>query len=349
MRALLIGGTGFIGTFLVRELRHRGLDVGVLTRGRSANPAPEGLTRIVGDRTRLGDSADAIRAFAPDIVIDLVLSSGRQAHALVEVIRGHAGRLVALSSMDVYRACGVLHGLEEGPLEPVPLTETSALRTKLSTYPPEQLAMVQQVYGWVDAEYDKIPVEREVFANADLPATVLRLPMVYGPGDPLHRLWPLVKRMDDGRRTILIGVGMAAWRAPRGFVGNVAAAIALAATSANAAGRIYNVAEQPSYSELEWARLVGAASGWTGEILVLPNDELPPHLRLPGNTDQHWSVDSTRLRTELGYADPVSLDSAIAQTIAWERANAPAFPLSPIDYAAEDAAIAAAQRGRESR
>ena len=349
MRALLIGGTGFIGSFLVPELQRRGAQVAVLTRGRSANPGATGLTRITGDRNRLADSARDIREFAPDVVVDLVLSSGRQAREMLDVVRGVTSRLVALSSMDVYRACGVLHGLEEGPLEPVPLTETSALRTKLSTYPPEQLAMVQRVYGWVDAEYDKIPVERAILENPDLPATVLRLPMVYGPGDPLHRLWPLVKRMDDRRPAILMSTGLAQWRAPRGFVANVAAAIALAATSEKATGRVYNVAEQPSYSELEWARLVAATTGWTGEFIVVPRDELPAHLRLPGNTDQHWAVDSTRLRTELGYAEPVSLESAIAQTVAWERANPPTVPLAVIDYAAEDAAIAATRGGAETR
>jgi hypothetical protein len=39
----------------------------------------------------------------------------------MEVFRGIAGRVVVASSIDVYRACGVLHGSEEGPLEPVPL------------------------------------------------------------------------------------------------------------------------------------------------------------------------------------------------------------------------------------
>ena len=91
---------------------------------------------------------------------------------------------------------------------------------------------------------------------------------------------------------------MAAWRSPRGFVGNVAAAIALAATSDKAAGRVYNVAEQPSYSELEWGKRVADAMGWRGEFLILPPDEMPAHLRSPGNMDQHWSVDSTRIRSE---------------------------------------------------
>ena len=340
VRALLIGGAGFIGSYLTPELLRLGAEVAVLTRGRSAARSSDGLTRIIGDRKRLHESAAAIRAFAPDVVIDLVLSSGTQARELMSVVRGIAGRVVALSSMDVYRACGVLHLLEEGPLEPVPLTEESALRTKLATYPPAQVAMLQQVFGWLDEEYDKIPVERAILGDADLPATILRLPMVYGPGDPLHRFYPLVRRMDDGRRAILMSTVAAAWRSPRGFVGNVAAAIALAATSDKAVGRIYNVAEQPSYSELEWATRVALEVGWKGAFVVLPPDEMPPHLRMPGNFAQHWSVDATRIRSELAYDDPVDLDTAIAETVAWERANPPGQPLAPLDYDAEEVAIA---------
>jgi len=340
MRALLIGGTGFIGSFLTQELQRLGAEVGVLTRGRSRSPA-DGLTRIIGDRKHLRDSEAAIRAFAPDVVIDLVLSSGKQARDLMSVLRGITGRVVALSSMDVYRACGLLHGLEEGPLEPVPLTEQSALRTRLATYPPAQIAMLQQVFGWLDDEYDKIPVERAILGDRELPATILRLPMVYGPGDPLHRLFPLVRRMDDGRRAIIMSTPQAAWRSPRGFVGNVAAAIALAATSDKAADRIYNVAEQPSYSELEWATRVAAATGWNGAFVILPTDGMPAHLRMPGNFGQHWSADSARIRSELGYVEPVAIDVAIAQTLAWERANRPATSPVPLDYPAEDVAIAA--------
>jgi hypothetical protein len=65
---------------------------------------------------------------------------------------------------------------------------------------------------------------------------------------------------------------------------------------------------------------------------------------MPGNFGQHWSADSSRIRSELGYAEPVGVDAAIAQTVAWERANPPVRPLTPIDYEAEDAAIAALTR-----
>jgi nucleoside-diphosphate-sugar epimerase len=335
MRLLLIGGSGFIGSHVVAELARAGHEVGVLGRTRT----PPGAARLlVGDRKRLRDSSAAIAAFAPEVVVDLIASSGAQARELVEVIRGVARRTVMLSSVDVYRACGVLHRFEDGPLEPLPLTEQSALRTSLRTYPPQQVAALQHLFGWLDDDYDKITVEKIVRA---LDATVLRLPMVYGPGDPLHRLRPIVKRVTDGRRAIVLPASFAAWRSSRGYVENIAHAVALAATSEAATGRTYNVADLDAPSELDWARQVTAHMQWTGELAVLPDERTPAHLRQPGNLAQHWIADSARIRDELGYAEIVDRDTALERTIAWERDHPAApGPSQAADYAAEDAALA---------
>jgi nucleoside-diphosphate-sugar epimerase len=271
------------------------------------------------------------------VVIDLILSSGAQAGRLMDTFRGVAKRVIAASSIDVYRACGVLHGSEEGPIDPVPLTEDSALRTKLQTYPPASVKMLQKVFNWLDEEYDKIPVERTIMGDPQLPGTVLRLPMIYGPGDRLHRLQPVLKRIDDGRRRILLEEGWANWRSPRGYVDNVASAIALAVAE-QAVGRIYNVAEQPAFSEREWAGKIAAAAGWDGEFVIVPKDRMPPHLAQKGNSAQHWEADSSRIRTDLGYCEQVALEDAIVRTIEWERANPPGeFNPNRFDYAAEDA------------
>jgi nucleoside-diphosphate-sugar epimerase len=338
MRVLLIGGSGFIGPHVVRALEQQGHDVVVFHRGTRR------LKReMIGDRHKLPAHADALRAAAPDVVVDLILSSGTQAGELMGVFSGATSRVVALSSCDVYRACGVLHGSEPGPLEPGPLTESSPLRTTLQTYPPDRIRMLQQVFGWLDADYDKIPVEREILSHPQLPGTVLRLPMVYGPGDPLRRFMPVVKRVDDRRPAMLFEEKHARWRGPRGYVENVAAAIALAATDERAAGRIYNVGEAESVTELEWAGLIAAAAGWNGQFVTLPAERMPAHLVMPGNLDQHWTTDTTRIREELGYREPVTQADAITRTIDWERAT-PAPPAAPgFDYAAEDAALASSR------
>jgi nucleoside-diphosphate-sugar epimerase len=222
----------------------------------------------------------------------------------------------------------------------MPLTEDSDLRSHGSAYSKEVLEAIRQTLPWLEDDYDKIPVERAVMRDSEPAGTVLRLPMVYGPGDRFHRLHPYLKRMDDGRRAILIQEDAAEWRGPRGYVENVAAAIALAATSPQAAGRIYNVAEARSFSEIEWAQHIGRSAGWNGSVLAVAADLTPAHLKLSYNSTQHWIMSSARIREELKYTEAVSPDAAMARTIEWERANPPA-QLDPaqFNYAAEEAAL----------
>lgn len=339
MRILLIGGNGFIGRPVVSTLLEQGHTLAVFHRGTA--PLPAGITDIHGDSHQLSAHAKELQRFAADVVIHFVLSSALHAEELMNVFRGEVGRVVMLSSMDAYRAVGVTHGLESGPLQPVPLTEDSELRRSLHPYPPEMLENLRQIFSWVTDDYDKIPAEHTVMNDRDLPGTVLRLPMVYGPGDRLHRFYPVVKRIADRRAYIFFADTLAQWRSPRGYVGNVAAAIVLGVTDSRASGRVYNVCEEPSFSELEWARKIAGEMRWKGEFVVLPAERTPSHLLRPGNTEQHWSASSARIRRELEYREPVAIPTAIRETIAWELENPPAPPFAPIfDYAAEDAALA---------
>ena len=57
-------------------------------------------------------------------------------------------------------------------------------------------------------------------------------------------------------------------------------------------------------------------------VVVVPNGALPPKLSLPkGNYDQHLAVDTTRIRQELGYIEPVARSEALRRSIEWERAH----------------------------
>jgi nucleoside-diphosphate-sugar epimerase len=197
MRILLIGGNGFIGRFVGAALKQQGHALAVFHRGTTSSLP--GVDEILGDRKLLNAGTQELKRFAPDVVIDFVISSGTQAQELMNIFRGVTRRVAMLSSSDVYRAVGIYHGTESGPLEEVPLTEESALRRNLHPYPPESMQVLRKIFPWVTDDYDKIPAEHAVMNDRDLPGTVLRLPMVYGPGDPLHRFYPVVKRIvDDG-------------------------------------------------------------------------------------------------------------------------------------------------------
>src|ERR1041385_87267 len=222
MKILLIGGSGFIGPFTVKALQQAGHQVTIFHRGKTS--APQGTEEILGDRQFLQDHQPEFRRLKFDVVVDFVLSSGRQAQQLMDTFRGIAGRVVGLSSMDVYRAWGVFYNAEPGGLQELPLTRDSELRARRITYPPEALKRARSVYGWIDEEYDKIPVEQAVLGDPRLPGTVLRLPMIYGPGDPVHRFHPIHNRIEEGVKNITFPDYVPQSPTPRVYL-NVLAAI----------------------------------------------------------------------------------------------------------------------------
>jgi nucleoside-diphosphate-sugar epimerase len=234
---------------------------------------------------------------------------------------------VTLSSGDVYRAYGVFTRLEQAPLEPTPITEDSPLRHVLFPY------RAGAKPGDDKYDYEKILVERVVRADTGLPATVLRLPMVYGPGDEQHRLAPYLQPMRDGRPAVLVDEGLARWRCLRGYVEDVAEAVALAVMSPASAGRVYNVAEPTAYTEAEWVARIGAVVGWGGAVVPVPGGRMP----VPFDTAQALTVDTTRIRAELGYREGVDPDDALRATVEWERKH---LPEVPVDYAQEDRLLA---------
>lgn len=331
MRVLVIGGTNFMGPLAIRRLVEGGHEVSVFHRGTTEAVLPEGVERLLGDRRRLEEHADELRGTRPDVVLDMVAMNESDARGVMDVFRGVAGRVVAASSADVYRAYDVVRGRASGPPDPVPLGEDAPLREQL--YPYERPGV---------QEYEKILVERVVMGDADLSGTVLRLPMVYGPNDYMRRMFPYLKRMQDGRAAIPLEEGMASWRWTMGYVEDVAAAIALSVTEERAAGRVYNVGEEDPLTHADWVRSIGEAVGWEGEVVPLLREVMPT----PGMEDAGWEqdlvTDTGRIRRDLGFRESVSREEAIRRTAEWEAANPPEKTEEVFDYAAEDAALARA-------
>jgi nucleoside-diphosphate-sugar epimerase len=340
LRILVIGGTRFIGPDVVTHLRAMGHEIALFHRGQTRADVLPGVGHILGDRRQLQDFADEFKRFAPQVVLDMIPVTEQDAQTVVATFKGIAQRVIAISSQDVYRAYGKLIRIESGPAEPIPLTEDAPLRQRLYPYRDNTPRDQDDPKRWMD-DYDKILVERVIMGNADLPGTILRLPMVYGPRDGQHRLFDYLKRMDDSRPAVLLDEGMAGWRWTRGYVTNVAAAIALAVTDERSLGRIYNVGEVEAFTVAEWVRKIGQAAQWNGKVVVVPQDRLPTHLTPDINTAQHLVVDTCRIRKELGYNEPVLQDEALRRTIAWERAHPPdRIDPKQFDYAAEDTALA---------
>jgi nucleoside-diphosphate-sugar epimerase len=338
-RALIIGGTAFIGPAVVRHLVREGVETAVYHRGQTEGDLPEGVRHFhdpaltLGDRRSLSGFREEIEGFDPDLIVDMILLTEQDARILLETLPKAGRQIVMVSSVDVYQAYNRLTGKESGDPEPGPLTEDSPLRQVWYPFRSDPPRAEDDPRRWTDS-YDKIPAERLI---VEAGGTAVRLPMVYGPHDKQHRLYSYLKRMDDGRPAIILDDNLAGWKTARGYVENMAWSIALAGLKAEAAGLVYHVAEEPAFTEAGWVAKVAERAGWHGQILQLSPDALPEGLRSGFDARHHLAVDSSRIRSELGYDEIVPLDDALDKTIAWERDNPPpSGGPSEEDYARED-------------
>lgn len=308
----------------MNELARAGHEIVVFHRGEHEVELP--ARHVHGDFERFDEALPELRAFEPEVVVDMLAVRPEQAARVA--LFPSARFAVVLSSQDVYRAFARIWKTEPGPPDPLPLDEDAPLREVV-----------------VDEEYNKTQLEAEL-ASLDLPVTILRLAAVHGPGDYQHRLWSYLKRMDDGRLAILLDERAASWRWTRVYVEDVGHAIALAVDHEPTETRAYNVAEPETLTETEWIRKIASVVGWDGDVVALPSAALPEYLRQDAfDLTQDFVVDTTRIRDELGYSEQVEPDEALRRTVEWERANAqrldeqhPSF-VDRFDYAAEDAAL----------
>lgn len=341
MRILVIGGTGFLGRAIVERLVSGGHRVAVFHRGITAPDFHCSVEQIVGNRDHLPKYREQFQAFNPEIVVDCIAGTGQQMELLMNTFRGIARRVIVLSSGDVYFAYDVLFRKEPGPIQPTPLKETALLRMR--RYPYRGLSMPSP--PWVDLEnYEKIDVERAALSNSSLPATILRLPMVYGPGADeasKRRFYPYHRRMDGGRPAIPLNHQMAEWRAPWGHTANITHAVALAVENDRAAGQVYNVAERGANRIADWIKNLAIVTNWRGRIVRTSRACPPPDMSGQLNLAQHIEMDSTKIRTELGYREVVGRLEGLMSTVTWEREHPPR-QVDPrqFDYASEDALLA---------
>lgn len=322
----MLGGTNFLGPHIVRDLARRGHTVCVFHRGENEPELPPTVRHIHGSFPAFLEHVEELRAFAPDVVIDTVPYIDKNGQGIAH-FAGVARRAVVVASGDVYRAFARIWGSEPGPPEPMPLTEEAPLRAK----PAPDLT--------TDIDYDNVEVERMV-ARSEVPTTVMRAPIIFGPADPLRRLRRYLQRMDDERPAIVLDAGLAEMRFSRGYVQNVGHAVALAASDPSAEGRTYNVGPERTLTEHAWVAAIAKAHGWRGKVVPVPTPLLPEQLRVPFNTEQNVILDSSRIRQELSYEEEVSLHDALVRTIEWERSNPPSVASPSLDYDAEDRVLA---------
>jgi nucleoside-diphosphate-sugar epimerase len=323
LRILVLGGTSFIGRAISRTLLDRGHTVAICHRGRTEPDELRTARHIHADRADLAAVQDQLAGFSPDAVVDTYALTRQDAEVAVAHLPPDVPAVV-LSSQDVYEAFdGFLTGR---PVASLPLREDAELRRRRYLYreaPPVG----------VPPEYEKIDVEAVWAARG---ACILRLPMVYGAGDPQCREGFVIRRLMSGRRVIPVGAGNLLWS--RAHVDDVAEIAAAAIEDASARAPVMNVAEPTTPSIEHWMLQIAAAMDVEIDLVHVADDAVPPDLILTRAHKQHILAD-TRLSEGLLPRHGLSLESRVLQSVAWHVQHSTWAPWTDEDAEADDRAL----------
>ena len=327
MKVLVTGATGFTGGHLAQHLAGRGDRVRALVRARSRerferSPLPgRGVTAIDGD---LMDAASVRRAVEGVDVVYHIAATYREAgqpDAAYRAINVEGTRhvLEAAVSAGVKRVVHCSTGGVHGHIANPPANEDAPFNPG-------------DVYQETKLEAEKLA--REFGAAKGLDVVVARPIGIYGPGD--RRFLTMFRGLARGRFP-MIGDGRPFYHLT--FIEDLVEGFRLCGTVPGAKGRTYILAG-PRYTTLE--QLVHMVARelkvtpprmhlpvwpfWTAgllcEMICVPLRIEPPIFRRRVDFyTKSRAFDTTRARTELGFAPKVDLEEGIKRTADWYRSE----------------------------
>ncbi len=329
MKALVIGGTGPTGHLIVNGLVRRGYQVAMLHTGRhELEEIPPSVEHVHTDPF----SEEALRRSLRNRSFDLTIAAYGRLRRIAEVMVDRTERFISIGGVPAYR--GYMNPSVMRPEGlPVPTAEDAPV------VPVEN----EDPKGWRVAQS-----EAAVFKHHPN-AVHFRYPFLYGPYQIAPREWCVVRRIIDGRKSIILpedGLSLN----HSGYVDNAAHSVLLAVDKPGAAsGQIYNCGDEHLLTLRQMVEIIAVSLGHQLEIVSMPwRFALParPLIAQPWTT--HRVLDLTKIKTQLGYADVTPPERGLALTARWLRDN----PLErggagekilqdPFDYRAEDELIAA--------
>ncbi|MCS6859817.1 MAG: NAD-dependent epimerase/dehydratase family protein [Abditibacteriales bacterium] len=322
MRVLVIGGTGFLSSAIVKEMQAAGHEVSIFTRGQ--RPAPNGVTAIVGDRKNYAAFKAALSQHTFDAVIDCIGYVPEDAQSDVETFAGRVGHFIFISTDFVYG----------GEPRKLPLRE--------DTTPTE---------AYNDYGRNKVKCERillQAWQDAQFPATILRPPHVMGAGSHLgtgswHGRDPmLIDRLRQGAPVMVLDGGMLLIQPV--VHTDVGRACAAALGKRQTFGQVYNMAGNEVVTTKEYHQIVGECLGCPVAFLSLPSSVYVEAFPDRRPFAQHRVYDIGKLIRDTGYTPQITVREAIREMVDWLQASGQAQP-----YQAQplEEAIAAAIQNRD--
>lgn len=314
MNLLVTGATGFVGRALCTEAAVRGHAVRRALRSMGSDGAMD--DRAVGNIDAQTDWRTALQD------IDAVIHLAARVHVMQETASDplSAFREVNVSGTERLARQAAAAGVKR-------LVYVSSIKVNGESTAAGQAFRESDAPRPLDpygiSKWEAEQALHRIAAETGLEVVIVRPPLVYGPGvkgnfaqmlQVLRRGIPLPLASVHNRRSLL-------------YLGNLVDALLLCATHPAAGGRIYLVSDGEAVSTPELLRRLGDAMGHPARLFPFPPALLKMAGKLVGFSAPlerllgSLQVDSGRIRRELNWTPPYSLQQGLQLTAEWYRNN----------------------------
>lgn len=314
MRTLVSGANGFVGQALCKRMVADGMQViGTVRSANEADKLPKGvsifLIKSIGRDT---DWSDALAEV--DTVVHLAArvhvmndTSSDPLSAFRQVNVAGTERLARMAAATGIKRFVYISSIKvNGEGRDRPFTE-------------QDLPAPDDPYGLSKWEAEQIL--HRVAKETGLEVVILRPPLIYGPGVKAN-FFNLLKFLD---RSIPLPLSSVNNRRSLIYVGNLVDTIIACLTHPMAVGQTYLVSDDEDVSTPELIRRVAAALGRPARLFPFPPSLMLLAGKLLGKMDaverlvSSLTIDSSKIRLDLGWKPPYTMDQGLRETMAWYR------------------------------
>ena len=332
MNALVLGGTGPTGPFVVNGLLQRGYDVTIMHGGFHEVEFAGPVEDLHGD-VHFKDSLDVTLG---DRKFDVVVFMYGRLRETADFMVGRTDRFIGVGAAG---ATAGPHDPRWGLLgRPFMVDEDKKVPLDPKSATGGLGVLIQQANEHV----------MDIHRSGAYNATIIAYPNMYGPRQLAPEDWVIVRRLLDGRRQLVIADGGLKLH-QRAYVENAAEAVLLALDKPKeSAGDLFVVGEQPLYTMRQRLELIVKTMGLEGQVEFV---DMPYPLARPAHYawfygPAHVARDDSKIRRVLGYTEKIPVDVAQQLTTEWLLQNQEQFQgewenqiEDEFDYAAEDKLI----------
>lgn len=306
MKALFIGGTGFISTAVSRLAVAEGIELYLLNRGLKGAPTA-GSHGLTADINQPEEVRAALRDLQFDVVVNWIAYTPDDIERDLSLFKGRVGQYVFISSAAAYQK----------PPAHYLITEETPLVNPFWDYARGKIACEERLM--------------RAYAEEEFPATVVRPSHTYETNFPVAvgggGTYTLADRMKKGLPIIVHGDGTSLWTLThaedfaRGFIGLLG--------NAEALGQAFHITSDEVLTWEQIYRSIAEALGVEANIVHVPSDfiaRVVPRLAGTLHGDKKWSAvfDNSKVKKFVpGFRATIPFRDGIRRTLAWFEMDEP--------------------------